>query len=72
MLVTIFSVLTKEFISFLFCSFIQGDSGGPLYCKSKEQWVLAGIVSFGLRCEFGPALYTNVAYFRDWIDNHLI
>nr|BAI66447.1 serine protease 1 [Heterololigo bleekeri] len=48
----------------------QGDSGGPLYCKSKAQWVLAGLVSFGLKCEFGPALYTNVAYFRNWIDSH--
>jgi len=50
----------------------QGDSGGPLYCPSKSgETVLAGLVSFGLKCEYGPALYTNVAYFRDWIDRHM-
>ncbi|GAB1607015.1 chymotrypsin B-like [Argonauta hians] len=46
----------------------QGDSGGPLYCPGPSGQVLAGIVSFGLKCEYGPALYTNVAYFRNWID----
>lgn len=48
----------------------QGDSGGPLYCKAHGKWVLAGLTSFGIKCEYGPALYTNVAYFRSWIDRH--
>ena len=39
----------------------MGDSGGPLVCDGK----LCGIVSWG---EWGyPGVYTEVAYFVDWI-----
>eukprot|EP00106_Octopus_bimaculoides_P021360 XP_014788802.1 PREDICTED: chymotrypsin-1-like [Octopus bimaculoides] len=48
--------------------YLQGDSGGPLYCQSNGRQVLAGLVSFGLKCEYGPAMYTSVSYFRSWID----
>lgn len=43
----------------------SGDSGGPLVLGGK----LAGVVSFGA---YGicPDVFTNVAYFRDWIDRH--
>lgn len=43
----------------------QGDSGGPL----TRQRVLVGLVSTGEGCgQSGvPALYTNVAYYADWI-----
>ena len=43
----------------------QGDSGGPL----TRQRVLVGLVSWGLGCgrKDVPALYTNVAYYADWI-----
>ncbi len=43
----------------------QGDSGGPL----TRRGVLVGLVSGGEGCGTGkPALYTNVAYYADWID----
>ena len=43
----------------------QGDSGGPL----TRQRVLVGLVSTGEGCGVSgvPALYTNVAYYADWI-----
>ncbi|KAB0799561.1 hypothetical protein PPYR_07441 [Photinus pyralis] len=45
----------------------QGDSGGPLNCNG----VLTGIVSFGVGCASTvyPAVFTNVAYYSDWIDS---
>ncbi|XP_029649250.1 chymotrypsin B-like [Octopus sinensis] len=50
----------------------QGDSGGPLYCMSNGHYVLAGLVSFGLKCEYGPAMYTSVSYFRTWINANTV
>lgn len=47
----------------------QGDSGGPLTVDGH----VIGIVSFGKGCgepKF-PGIYTNVAVFRDWINNIL-
>lgn len=43
----------------------QGDSGGPL----TRQRVLVGLVSTGEGCGRSgvPALYTNVAFYADWI-----
>lgn len=41
-----------------------GDSGGPLVVNA----VLWGIVSFSAdECD-EPSVYTNVAYYRKWID----
>jgi V8-like Glu-specific endopeptidase len=47
----------------------QGDSGGPLYKKVGDNWILAGIVSYGNGCAQGenPGVYTSIAPFRDWI-----
>uniref|UniRef100_A0A0A1WI80 Trypsin eta n=1 Tax=Zeugodacus cucurbitae TaxID=28588 RepID=A0A0A1WI80_ZEUCU len=44
-----------------------GDSGGPLVCNN----LLTGIVSWGIECALPrlPGVYTDVAYFSDWIEN---
>lgn len=43
----------------------QGDSGGPL----TRQRILVGLVSTGAGCgrKGVPALYTNIAFYADWI-----
>lgn len=52
----------------------QGDSGSPLeiiLTKVNCMYNIIGIVSYGLFCEFieSPIIYTNVAYFVNWIEN---
>ena len=51
----------------------QGDSGGPLVqydenCQA-QQW---GVVSWGIGCAFAgyPGVYTNTAYYIDWINQN--
>lgn len=46
----------------------NGDSGGPL----THFGMLVGIVSYGDECEFleYPGMYTEIAYFYDWIITH--
>ncbi|KAL7024341.1 hypothetical protein ACKWTF_013000 [Chironomus riparius] len=50
-----------------------GDSGGGLQCKLDKNgpWILVGITSFGSGCakEGYADVFTNVAYYRNWIDN---
>ena len=47
----------------------QGDSGGPLVVDNRQ----VGIVSWGYGCAeaFYPGVYTEVAYYRDWIDQEI-
>lgn len=47
-----------------------GDAGGPLGYPVHDdgvRFVQFGVTSFGKRCGQFPAVYTNVAYFVDWI-----
>lgn len=51
----------------------KGDGGSPLACKSGDQYVQAGIVSWGIGCGETnvPAAYVRVAKFVDWIEEKL-
>ncbi|XP_053687417.1 transmembrane protease serine 9-like [Sabethes cyaneus] len=47
-----------------------GDSGGPLGYGAKlygVRFVQFGITSLGAQCGLVPSIYTNVAYYMDWI-----
>ena len=48
-------------------------AGGGLQCKLDKNgpWILVGITSFGSGCakEGYADVFTNVAYYRNWIDN---
>lgn len=49
----------------------QGDSGGPVVLDMANYGkVLVGLVSFGPGCGLDdtPGVYTDVAYYRDWIE----
>lgn len=52
-----------------------GDGGSPLVCEIPEQsgfYFQAGIVVGGIGCKQAiPALYSNVAVLRSWIDRQL-
>ncbi|MDK2123079.1 S1 family peptidase [Parachitinimonas caeni] len=47
----------------------QGDSGGPLFTRNSKNndWMLAGVVSFGTTCATNFGVYTKVANYLDWI-----
>uniref|UniRef100_A0A336L9X9 CSON006991 protein n=1 Tax=Culicoides sonorensis TaxID=179676 RepID=A0A336L9X9_CULSO len=47
----------------------DGDSGGSLVTKRNKNWILEGIVSFGVKnCTIGnPGVYTRVKNYRKWI-----
>gem|GEM_PF-1431662 len=49
----------------------QGDSGGPLFVQRGNQFVQAGVVSFGVGCARPsvPGVYSRVAPFFDWINS---
>ena len=48
----------------------KGDSGGPLTYKNDGNLQVVGLASWGYGCGFAwyPGVYTNVAFYRDWID----
>ena len=51
-----------------------GDSGGPLMVmdRSGENWVLAGITSWGIGCARprSPGVYTRVSRFTTWVETN--
>lgn len=52
----------------------QGDGGAPLVCPvgADNRHVQSGIVSWGIGCkENRPAVYVDVADFRNWIDSQM-
>ncbi|XP_020018287.2 coagulation factor XII [Castor canadensis] len=54
----------------------QGDSGGPLVCEDKATehgLTLRGIISWGSGCgdRNKPGVYTDVAYYLTWIQEHM-
>uniref|UniRef100_A0A6I8NSC4 Peptidase S1 domain-containing protein n=1 Tax=Ornithorhynchus anatinus TaxID=9258 RepID=A0A6I8NSC4_ORNAN len=77
----IFHIVSHEIQKDMFCAgdkkkwqdSCQGDSGGPLACKINGAWTLIGVVSWGIRCATPnfPGVYTNVSYYRDWIDRRM-
>lgn len=53
-----------------------GDSGGPALVRSNGVWQLAGATSRGgsltsTTCGDGNEVYTNVTYFRNWINQYV-
>ena len=53
-----------------------GDSGGPLmvWDPFDEEWVLAGITSWGIGCARPryPGVYTRVSRFSAWIESEMV
>lgn len=49
----------------------QGDSGGPLFVVRNNNFVQAGIVSYGEGCALPdiPGVYTRVTSYTDWIQS---
>lgn len=49
-----------------------GDSGGPLQIPNQNTAKIVGIVSSGIGCAtILPAIYTRVAYYLNWIEEHV-
>ncbi|OWF39004.1 elastase-1-like [Mizuhopecten yessoensis] len=50
----------------------NGDSGGPLVCVKSNEYILAGVTSWGSsNCENMPNVYTRVSEYRGWIDENM-
>lgn len=56
--------------------YFKGDGGSPLVCPigvpADNRYVQVGAVAWGIGCRDAiPGVYTNIALYRDWIDNHV-
>ncbi|XP_071442340.1 phenoloxidase-activating factor 2-like [Hetaerina americana] len=54
----------------------KGDGGSPLVCQvpnNPSTYAQTGIVAWGIKCGQNkvPGVYANVAFFRNWIDDHI-
>lgn len=54
----------------------EGDGGAPLVCPvgvtTENRYAQFGSVAWGIGCNQNrPAVYTNIAGFRNWIDNEM-
>ena len=52
----------------------NGDSGGPVVTRVDDQWVHAGLVSYGMPCEkYGGwyGVYTRTSAYRDFIGQYV-
>lgn len=59
-----------EFLNEKISNFCITDTGGPIICAGR----LAGIILWGINCgkPYFPTVYTDVAYYRQWIDRAVI
>lgn len=55
--------------------FCQGNSGGPLQIARNPNWPhvahIVGINSFDSACGGLPTVFTRIAYYAEWIANHV-
>ena len=49
--------------------YLQGDSGGPFACPVDGQYRVQGVVSVGSPQGNLPSTYTDVYYYKSWIDS---
>ena len=53
----------------------QGDSGGPLmfYDPATRRYHVVGLVSWGFGCAEPnyPGVYTDVYYYKNWIETNM-
>ncbi|KAL3309870.1 protease [Cichlidogyrus casuarinus] len=52
----------------------RGDSGSGLLCKDGSEWLVGGLVSFGMEEPYStqyPSVNARVGYFNKWITENM-